>query len=321
MLIIALIIITVLIIINLIKHGSNNITFMVRSEYYDEKKVNKLFSKYFTKTNKNPDILYQDGCKSWEKNRYKSTKKQLVTNNLTIKNLTMKDNLYDTLTDAYEEELMPKQYNVKSNQPSSDFEHLFEGSMFIVKPVGSGFFSGKGIFMASDYSTFAKNRILDKPYVISTYIMSPMLIEEKKFHIRYYCLVGQDRYHIKLPKMSYIQLAREKYKSSDWDNTDIHDTHWIDKEHSRSLKTLEEFPNGSDLLSQIDQLIEKTVNVTEMVSYGDTKYAYTALGYDFMISNDKVYIIEINEKVGLKGSPMNYFIKANIDMIKHGLSN
>ncbi len=219
---------------------------------------------------------------------------------------------------------------------------LFEnGQVYIFKPVSG--FSGKGIKVVDNREELIKyieeiqkdiirkdgkkkesNGKKSKPktsapltfkfdksynvWVIQDYIKNPLLINGYKFHMRVflliYCNVNgkvEAYYSRKCP----IANAREKYVYGDFNNVNIHDTHFRDADVSKYI-----FPDDIPDKSMVNKLHGDIVeclsfvfkNIANAVGcYSECKACYEIFGCDFMITDTyELKLLEINTKISLK---------------------
>jgi len=283
----------------------------ILSEYLDEDYMEKEFIKLGYEISDQPDILYRDGNKALGRYAWLPKNKIVVINNLKVPNIEEKDKLYDVAS-AY----MPKQYNIPPIKIRTD---IFQGAMMIARPVGKGYCSGRGIFLAKDAEEFEERREEGVRYAISEYIVNPMLLEGKKFHIRYYCLLADDGFYVPLPDISHLLLARQNYRHGDWGNPDIHDTHWGDGSMAREMNALGDA--HADIERQMSEIIDLCSRRAIPQIYGDSERSYATLGYDFMVDNNgRVLLIEVNDRVGFGDVDIPYFVRKNDEMMQYLLA-
>lgn len=221
----------------------------------------------------------------------------------------------DTITNKYE-----LYYNICRISPHIAKKHLCESydlkrltflqrdQILIARPVGVGTGGGNGISMITNDNELIQTKFsLSRKYkhiIASEYITNPLLIDNKKFHLRMYWLVYPDKnntYHHSLHRTGKIITALHPYKNNDWHNKRIHDSHF-----SSTIKN-RYFPNDMNLPIEItDHLFQQMNEILEVAyqvllpnakCYEDTKYGFEVFGCDFMITTDLVVkLIEINAK-------------------------
>ncbi len=156
------------------------------------------------------------------------------------------------------------------------------------------------------------------------YIINPLLIRDRKFHIRlHWCInINDNGIHGYLFKDGYIFLAKNPYKRMNYSNKEIHDTHYISEEY------MVIFPDGfKKIFGAIktkkvqNGIIEILASVLKKVSkkmkcYSETKYCYYVLGVDIMILDDFTPIlIEINYKQGLKSIKQKEYVNNLLNIV------
>lgn len=92
-------------------------------------------------------------------------------------------------------------------------------------------FSGRDIIYIENQKTLDKaKRLLDKydNILLSEYIMRPLLFTGRKFHLRIYVLITYIDSVVKtyLFDKGYIWTAKLPFKRGDWNNMEIHDSHY-----------------------------------------------------------------------------------------------
>ena len=239
--------------------------------------------------------------------------KRLFTLKSLLKNAVMKDNYNMTNKDLLYKELekIPSarkylvfNYSVdSSNIDYKKIEKLFEKyKVMIFKPVGGA--AGLGIEVFDNFDKFRKycegNKSLKKykDWVLQDYIINPLLIDGKKFHIRGYYLVHQNQKY--LMDEGRIILAEEKYKQGNYENKKIHDTHTLGSEkyvkyYPKDLK------NSKKIQKQLEHLFNSVGNVDQYFKcFSESKDCYQLFGFDVMITDDyQVKLIEINSGPGV----------------------
>ena len=182
--------------------------------------------------------------------------------------------------------------------------------IFISRPVGVGAFSGKDIVIISDNTSLAKALLNIPKYenvIVSEYIINPYLYQSKKTHYRYYLLVSIisgiystylleffEQFHAKLP-----------YIKGEWDNKDIHDTHYGSTEddiigpddfepEKQKIFNNTVWSKVSDCLFHVSKILEG--NATP---YDNSKNAFEIFGCDILVHDDyEITLMEINEHTG-----------------------
>jgi hypothetical protein len=112
---------------------------------------------------------------------------------------------------------IPKTYTFYSNN-LQNIKTLFNGDIWIVKPTNA--FARKGINVINNYKdliSWIKEYPNFKEWVLQEYIQTPLLYNNKKFHIRFYCLAVKDKTSFKsyIYKDGFFYLASMPYSKND----------------------------------------------------------------------------------------------------------
>jgi hypothetical protein len=178
----------------------------------------------------------------------------------------------------------------------------------IMKPLGG--FAGAGIKIVQsndEISDWIKSNPKYNDWVIEDYIINPDLIDGYKFHFRVLVLVKVENKKIEvyISNNKYYVKALEKYKKGDYENKNIHDTHY------KKMK-IDIFPNvlpdnwnekdANNAINDMEQIITKIFkNEKEFYPEWKAKKGFEIFGADFIFENKHTYLLEINEKMSLKG--------------------
>lgn len=216
-----------------------------------------------------------------------------------------KKNLYDTMKDAYPDYLtfMPETF------PLDEVQNVFEGDVFIVKPVGSGASSSKGISIVTNNQELAqakKDAKLNQKWdwIISRYIKNPLLFNGLKFHFRCYLMVTSTN---KFYKFHYYQIipAIEKYKASDFANKNIHDSQGNNIPGSDTYPNEFTYPydlSDKRIQVEVERVMERIIHVLKtnpIRGYDESKYSYEILGMDILFDESyHAWLLEVNTKIG-----------------------
>jgi hypothetical protein len=228
--------------------------------------------------------------------------------------ITNKYNLYTNFEKQYPEicaRYMAKTWNITK----FDDNKLDGKSVFIVRPVGIGAYSGVAVQVVT--TNYELDKVLESALVklayypkiiISEYIVNPMLWEGKKFHIRAYLLASiiNDIYATWFYDFYEIFTAEKEYKQGDWHDMDIHDTHLksVKKyilgptDFEPKMKTLfgkTIYPQMLDCMKYVSRLLEGHAK-----AFDNASNAFEVFGCDFMITDDyKLKLLEVNDHTGL----------------------
>lgn len=214
-------------------------------------------------------------------------------------------------------------------------------STWIVKPVGKS--NGSGIFLINNLAKIAKwtkkikNRKSTNPankesYVISKYINNPLLIDGKKFDLRFYVLVTTFRpLKAYLFKFGFCRFCTIKYNSNvaDIENLLVHLTNvslqkrgkQYNSSHGgklsiQNLRLFLESTRGKAvtdaLFDDIVQLIVHSLKSVNTIIMSNDKHCFECYGYDIIVDNDlKPWLIEVNSSPSLTTTTDNDSILKN----------
>lgn len=152
--------------------------------------------------------------------------------------------------------------------------------------------------------------------IASEYILNPILLNNRKIHIRMYLLITlYPKYSYHVFKMGRIMTSKKSYVANNYNDHDIHDTHITSTEKSyffpqdRNLLDTPRKKNGISLENS-KYIIKQMKKICKIISqiyepqqgvYDETTTGYEVFGVDFMIDElYHVYLIEINDNVGFK---------------------
>lgn len=214
-----------------------------------------------------------------------------------------------------------KKYFMAQEYFHSNKTNKFKNKMIIVKPIPG--FAGLGVkvfdninkvqnyinkFKKPKNKQYMKN---PQKWVVQEYISKPLLLEERKFHMRV-TLLGihddQGRNEVYMHKHALMFPAKFKYNAKSL-NMNIHNTHGeLTESHEKRL-----FPRdfiteyGKDKTDLVNkQLIKmlkelKKAGIFQFKCFEETKACFEFYGLDIMITdNFEVKCIEMNNKPGLK---------------------
>ena len=258
---------------------------------------------------------------SYEEQKKTYSYKSDITNIIKVnpkKNLN-KSNLYNLLW-SYDADIalkfMMKQYDINLSNYKLIDKNIFLKPQ-ILKPVHS--WGGAGIVIFKNYTEYItylgnyskqKSRNL-KPskmeWVLAEYIDEPMLLKNRKFHLRIPFLYYKNKGYI--AKEYRIITAASEYKKSDYSNKEIHDTHLTGSLQNYFFPT--DFPHNQ-LNSSIINIIQNHIDelfshITKIMNknnftydcYDGTNYCFTIYGADVMITSDyQIKLLEFNSRAG-----------------------
>lgn len=303
-------------------------TYLILSEYiehsfikniFDKRKNWKSIDKNLINENHIINFIYLDGHFIYNKN-YNFTynlkcdvKNQFDTNS--ILNIIDKNNLYKIMTKTYgQNNYMMPQIELPQNYPLLlKLKILFNNhKLWIIKPTNS--FKGHGIKIVHTFNQLIQymNKTKYDKHVLAEYIHNPLLIDNKKFHIRLLFMTTFDKiknqYFYYLFKDSYMIFAKNNYQNNKYYNKNIHNTHF-----NKTLNNKKPFPKyftqtfdsqkTTLVLNQIYDLLYKLKPLIKPTCYPEIQHiCFNILGIDIMITNDfQIKLLEINQKIGLSG--------------------
>ena len=198
---------------------------------------------------------------------------------------------------------------------------LNETTIKILKPLNG--FSGSGIKIVktkNDINSWLKENQKYKEWIIQDYLQNPNLKDGKKFHLRILIVVIAERnkpIEVYIYNKKFYILAKEKYINGDWQNKNIHDTHFRD---NKMTIFPEEYPDSwtdTDINTSITDmynLFKKVFeNQNEFYPEWNSINGFEIFGADVLFSNKKPYLLEINSKIAL--SENSNIISNLIDVI------
>ena len=211
-------------------------------------------------------------------------------------------------------------FNADINDKSNNDNDIYDKSnddihkksnVYIVRPVGKGAFSGKGIIRVYDNTTLQNAKsLLHKNYdhiIISKYITNPMLYNGCKFHLRTYFLISiiNGKYKTYFYDIYELFTALKPYTNNDYTDKDVHDTHFKSTPQDilcpYDLDIIQQnifskyiYPKMKNCMSYISKLMESHAE-----PYPQAENAFEVFGCDFLVKdNYDVVLMEINDKIG-----------------------
>ena len=195
----------------------------------------------------------------------------------------------------------------------SDFKMPDNGGVYIVRPCGRGFYSGKNVYIIEnnrdlekvkkEYNYIHSKKKKEFDVLVSNYITNPLLFHGKKFHFRTYLLVGiYPEYNFHVFNMAKIITAKKKYIKSNFKDKDIHDSHMGSTDANYYFPKHYPYDDVEHVANQIVELSTQIAKIYKKYagSYPESKYAYEVYGLDLMLDeNHNLYFIELNDRVGM----------------------
>lgn len=226
--------------------------------------------------------------------------------------ITNKYNLYYFFKSSYPNEVhtyMPESWNFKTFQSQLSTKQItLNNNVYIVRPAGTGAFTGKDIYIVNNNKTLNQAIQGTKKYktvLITRYIVNPLLFESKKFHLRIYYLVGVINGYFVCDVFNFYKILTAKlpFKNVDYGNPEIHDTHL--KSTGKDIICPDDFSDYDVYMPKIKKcllLLSKSLKQTEKIKcYNQSQNGFEIFGCDFMITTPgEIVLLEINDKVGYK---------------------
>jgi len=192
--------------------------------------------------------------------------------------------------------------------PLSDF--VWYQRVWIARPSGKGFHSGKGIkYIHDTQSWYEAIEYYDSAGLIDNVICSqvivhPLLLNGRKFHLRLYLFVYNNHNNkiVKFAPVGEIYTAEKPYVSEEWKNTLVHDSHFAttDKPYvfPDDFPTKEYLPILDVQLQQFECEIKQLIN--NFAPYKNIKNAFEILAVDVMLqAAGFMRVLEVNSRIGM----------------------
>jgi hypothetical protein len=181
--------------------------------------------------------------------------------------------------------------------------------VYLAKPVQER--AGKGIIYLTDNKSldYAKKQLKNNngSFILSQYIINPLLFRGKKMHVRAYLLFTliNNVFKTYLLKDGEIITAKKPYKPNEFNNLDIHDTHgkstddfYIFPEDLIKYKSIPNMEIYEKIYDEMRNSLNMVSRIAAMnfISYTNADNSYNIFGMDYIITDDyNVKIIEIND--------------------------
>ena len=205
-----------------------------------------------------------------------------------------------------------EQYDLSIDDVSS-LKKLAKDALYIVKPaksfrgIGNQVFKGpNGIYeyiLKNNKNKFNKSRDgKNNKWVIQKYIENPLLLNDKKFHMRWNVLLVKGKVY--MYENSEVFPSALKYDATNLDMK-IHNTQDIFTPHEEHKSFPNDFFDKSytkDIYKNVYDFLKeiKKMGLFEYDCYEETKECYGIIGIDFMITSDyKLKCIEMNNRPAL----------------------
>ncbi len=243
------------------------------------------------------DLVVTEGKYAWDKNIYNIKTK--LKYRIDARQMTNKVDLHQLLEGT--ENLTAQTYIVT---PEINF-NIENTGIWIWRPEGTR--SGEGVHVVSNQNELdlVRQSYTGDRALMSRYIDNPLLITDRKFHLRifFFVFVNSNETATFVSKYGWIGMAAEPFQLADFSNMNIHDTRvWTDNQFYP-----QNFPHQDMIPSIDDQIVNILKYVTKIVGptfrkYDETDAGFEIFGCDFMVTDTgQVVLIEINFKPGFGG--------------------
>jgi hypothetical protein len=269
----------------------------------------KLISKVFEKRgyseapiNVKPTIMYYD---NWE--RFLRSYSGYISNGASFKRLNDITYLYGLVPDRMCEQM-------KIDEPRAD---IFDGNNMWVATSASTF---RGTDVVADLDDLKE--IQERggaEIVLYKYVIDPMLVEKKRFRLRYHMCVyrGDDGHVYNIPKdgASYVVVSEMEYVPGDYKNILMHNSHEI-----MYIEDVFDAKEKKKILGCAESICKEVLDKSDDVGEVRSKFAdvnFCVMGADFLVTEDlDVYLLNFVLKPNLwvGGKHDAQMLKSIIDM-------
>lgn len=229
------------------------------------------------------DFVFLSGQYAYYRN-YINLKKSLLTNLIEYPNITDKSKLY--------EKFKGESFIKDSITITDKIPELPSSFLKILKPVDG--FGGKDIRIVEtreEIEEWMKKYKYSK-WVLQDYVKEPALIDGHKFHLRVFVLVIGTRVYV--CNKSIFVTSNKPYKSDNWNDTDIHDTHF--KSTAKFQYYPETLPDGWKRKTEIKDIFKIVLKDIKLKPDWNSKNSYYIFGADVMFEKRKPNLIEFNKR-------------------------
>jgi len=267
------------------------------------KELKDLFeSRGYVSSNKFPvDIVFLSGESAYYRNHF-DLKKSGFVNVIKDQEITHKDVLYRKFQN---ETFIPKTADYPTELPDKFLK--------IVKPAHG--FAGKGIRIVEtkpELIQWINDWDPKEDWIVQDYIKTPALKDGHKFHLRVHVLVVGARVFLCRDMRYYV--AKQPYVQGNWNNADIHDTHWNPAFNYIFPRNL---PDGwvKASITGIENIVRTVFNGIKLKPDWNGKNAYYIFGLDIMFDKKKPILLEVNDKVGLTEKAVDILLPGVLDIL------
>jgi len=232
------------------------------------------------------DFVFLSGQSAYYRNHI-NLKKSLLTNLIQYPDITDKSKLYEKFKG---ESFIKDSITITDKIPELPSKFLK-----ILKPVDG--FGGSDIRIVQTREEIEEwmNKYKHPKWALQDYIKEPALIDGHKFHLRVFILVINT--HVYVCNKSEFVTSKKPYKSDNWNDTDIHDTH--SKSTAKIQYYPETLPDGWKRKTEFKDIFKIVLKDIKLKPDWNSKNSYYMFGADIMFEKRKPILIEFNKKPGL----------------------
>jgi hypothetical protein len=268
---------------------------------------------------------------------YEKINVYLTNEILGIECITNKYKLYDNMknnfTDSYLN-FMPYSFKLTKD---TKYE---KDTIFITRPVNIIKInypanSGLGILVYDNEETLeiAKKKLDEYDIIVSSkYITNPLLFNGKKFHLRCHLFITiiNNKLSGHIFNKYKMYFAKEKYINSNFQNKDIHDSHYIPNIKNYyfpddfNKETINNINFNDSIIEFIYKQIREIAKKITSISSKNAKIpknsvnTFHLIGFDIMIDNNlNVFLLECNRFSNIKYGYDNNFLDIFWDWFNH----
>lgn len=274
-------------------------------DFHEELEAKLALKGYIESKNFPVKFIFLSATSAFYRNRF-DTKRSIWINLLygnSKLEITNKVLLHKKFGDA--EFFIPAVYITKGKQlPEIEYDKLR-----ILKPLNG--FAGAGIKIVNNKKEIEEWILINNNYddwILEDYLVDPDLKDGYKFHFRVCIIVKatkNKKIEVYISNIKFFRKALKKYHKGDWLDKDIHDTHY---KPGKLVLFPEELPDGwtiYDANKSIDDMEKIIIKIfkDQKDFYPDWNAinGFEIFGADFIFSNKKTYLLEINQKASMGG--------------------
>lgn len=305
-------------------------TYLVKSDYIPSDDINQIFAmrknwiEWNPSISNDPDFIHLDGKHYYDKRNQKyNVLLKNVMNNMNNPAID-KTRLFITLFKKYKDtkRYLPHTYFYQKNgkYDLEKYKDIFdENKPFIIKPDGG--YAGSGIKVITNFEQLKYiQKLKHQRWSFQEYITNPVLLDSRKFHMRVLFIHRDDGEGFMFAQIP-IYRAKKPFVLSNYEDNDIHISHYNDQDSELYLQDLEKELDVESIENQIKFILRDINSIINNSCYEETKNCYEMYGVDFMLTSSsevennkknssgrinsskgasEVKLIEFNHKIGLK---------------------